>query len=130
MIERCCNPNHISWENYGGRGIRVCDDWLISDNFIAWAQSHGYSPGLHLDRIDFNGGYGPDNCRWLTPMENASTKRNNHWIEVFGERMTVSQAARKFGLRPSAISQRIKKLLWDAERACTTPVVKRYPRAT
>lgn len=73
MRHRCANPSNIGWKRYGGRGIRVCDEWQQS--FVAfkdWAFENGYTDGLTIDRIDRNGHYCPENCQWLTREDNSS----------------------------------------------------------
>lgn len=73
---RCHCRGHISFPNYGGRGIRVCAEWLASfEVFVVWCTTHGYRPGLQLDRIDNDRGYSPDNCRFVTVAENMRNKR-------------------------------------------------------
>ena len=70
MKSRCYNKNHFEFKYWGGKGVSVCDEWrndFIS--FYNWAMSHGYSDELSIDRIDGNGNYCPDNCRWATPLE-------------------------------------------------------------
>ena len=67
--------------NYQDRGITVCDEWLVFENFRDWALSHGYKDGLQIDRIDNDKGYCPENCRWVTPKENMNNRRNTIRIE-------------------------------------------------
>jgi hypothetical protein len=76
MKQRCQNKKHEHFDTYGGRGIQVCEEWKNSfDAFVAWATQHGYQPNLQIDRIDNDKGYSPDNCRFVTPSENARNKR-------------------------------------------------------
>lgn len=81
MKERCCNINAANYKNYGGRGISVCEEWMR--DFVAfrdWAVTHGYSDDLSIDRIDVNGNYDPENCRWATAKEQNNNKRNNRLL--------------------------------------------------
>ena len=71
MKERCNNPNSIIYKWYGGKGIKVCDEWNDFEAFRDWAITSGYKEGLSIDRIDSNLGYFPENCRWLTRAENS-----------------------------------------------------------
>jgi hypothetical protein len=92
MIRRCYYPSHAAYKNYGGRGIRVCDQWRRDPQaFLAWAKQTGYRHTggsrnrLSLNRIDNNGDYSPENCTWSTDDEQAGNRTNNRWITIGGE---------------------------------------------
>lgn len=78
MKSRCLNPNSCNYMHYGGRGIVICDEWIGKEgfeNFRTWAMSNGYTEGLSIDRIDRDGSYCPDNCRWTTRRVQNINKR-------------------------------------------------------
>ena len=117
MKTRCYNSNHEAYNLYGGRGITVCDEWR--DNYIEfehWAVNNGYAPNLTIDRIDVDGGYYPDNCRWATPKEQSNNKSNNHAIIVDGICHNVTEWANISGVNRETIYWRIKHG-WDAHDA-------------
>lgn len=109
MRRRCNNPNHKCYKDYGGRGIKVCEEWNSSfESFLEWAQSTGYDESLTLDRIDNNGNYEPDNCRWISMVEQANNRRSSHYLEYQGKKMTITQWAEYIGIADGVIWNRLK----------------------
>lgn len=79
MKQRCSNPHTKDYKNYGGRGVKVCQEWADSfEAFFRWAMSAGYQEGMTIDRIDNDGNYEPSNCQWLTLEENVRKMRKLH----------------------------------------------------
>lgn len=109
MINRCNNPEFKSYKDYGGRGIRVCSEWEKSAVFIKWALENGYKDGLEIDRIDVEGDYCPENCRWITRLENANNKRNNKVVEHNGEFKTLAEWARYYNVNYKNLSRNLLK---------------------
>ena len=104
LVRRCTDPRHKSYRRYGGRGIEVCKSWRTSfRRFRNWALSHGYADGLEIDRIDFNKGYWPSNCRFVDLVAQANNKSNNRFIEYQGRRMTVMQWSHELGVNYGTI---------------------------
>lgn len=127
MKARCFNPNAISYPNYGGKGITICDEWLTFPPFRDWAMSHGYDDALTIDRIDNSKGYSPSNCRWATVTEQANNRRTSHFVTYNGETLTLIQWARKLNVSYPLLFQRVKRG-WDFEKAITTPAQVRRKR--
>lgn len=99
MKARCNNPNNKAYENYGGRGIKVCKEWDEDfERFYDWAKQNGYNKKLTLDRINVNEGYYPQNCRWITMKEQQSNRRDNIFIEHNGVKKTVNELAEEKGV--------------------------------
>ena len=122
MKTRCFNPNDEFFEDYGGRGITVCDEW--SDDFrtfAKWAFDNGYDESLTIERIDNNGDYEPSNCKWATLLEQGRNKRNNNWLSIDGKEKTLSEWARESNIPLSTLANRVyrgeegKKLLRSSE---------------
>jgi hypothetical protein len=121
MKNRCFNEKDKNYKNYGARGIKVCDEWQNDYvSFRKWAIENGYKSKLSIDRINNNGNYCPENCRWATKIVQNNNTRQNHYIEYNGERKTVSEWARFYGLTRECLKNRIQKG-WETERALKTP---------
>lgn len=94
MKKRCYNENDVSYKNYGGKGITVCDEWIENPkSFISWAINNGYSEGLQIDRIDTFGNYEPSNCRFVTQKQNCNNRRNSKKVTAFGETKSLEDWA-------------------------------------
>lgn len=128
MRERCRNPKTKEYPYYGGRGIKVCDEWLNNfQAFYDWAMVNGYDETAPrgqctIDRIDNDGNYCPENCRWTTAKVQANNTRRTRFIELDGERHSVTEWARRLGINQSTISMRLNKYGWSAEKALRTEV--------
>ena len=83
--QRCKNPKCRAYKNYGGRGISVCKEWENFEGFFNWAVNSGYKKGLDIDRINNNGDYTPNNCRWVSRTENVNNRRNTILLTVDGK---------------------------------------------
>lgn len=108
MHRRCRSPLESGYENYGGRGIRVCDRWSDFANFIA-DMGPKPSPRHSLDRIDGDGNYCPENCRWATPREQVQNRKCTLYIEHDGRRLTLQRWSEVYGLDYEALYWRYKK---------------------
>lgn len=120
MRQRCEYQKHKSFADYGGRGIRVCDEWKDFQNFL---RDMGERPvGMTLDRIDHNGNYEPGNCRWATTKQQNNNRRSNRLLTAFGKTQTVTQWAEETGITRSAIEKRLDQMGWAVERAVSVPM--------
>lgn len=116
-MERCNNHNHVHYERYGGRGIKVCDEWANSfESFREWAMANGYSDDLTIDRKDNDGNYCPENCRWSTDKEQCNNKGNSCFITWNGKTQTVAQWCDELGLKRDVVYKRLGKG-WSIDRA-------------
>lgn len=94
MKSRCYNQNDKRYNDYGGRGIKICNEWLQSfDNFVQWAVLNGFKKELQIDRIDNNLDYSPKNCRWVSAKENCRNRRSNILIEYNNKWITLVEFA-------------------------------------
>lgn len=120
MLARCTNPESVRWEDYGERGIKVCDSWR--DCFENFLEDMGARPsGKTLDRLDGDGDYEPSNCRWATPDEQANNKSNTRRLCFGGRTQSTAQWDRELKLGKGATQARIDRYGWSVERALTTP---------
>lgn len=124
---RCYCPSSNRYENYGGRGIKMCDEWKNSyEIFRSWALRNGYQPDAPrgkctIERIDVNGNYCPENCVWKTIKEQVNNKTDNHLVEYQGVTHTISEWADILGMAYNTLLNRINHG-WSAERALTEPI--------
>ncbi len=111
--DRCCNPKNKSYNNYGGRGINICSEWIDKEkgfiNFYDWAMKNGYKKDLTIDRIDVNGNYTPFNCKWSTKTEQQQNKRTNIFITFNNKTLNISQWAKELNVPYYRIQSRLKK---------------------
>ena len=111
MRRRCYDPNNTYYRNYGGRGIRVCDEWHNRKGFprfCEWAKSNGYKEGLTIDRIDNNGTYCPENCKWSTRKEQSHNTRNTVKIVIFGKLRPLVEWAEDYHVHAKTLYTRYK----------------------
>lgn len=122
MINRCNCSNWKHFSDYGGRGIKVCDEWLDSfESFRGWSLANGYQDDLTIDRVNVNGNYEPSNCRWATGRQQANNTRSSRYLEFNGEIKTVAEWASELGLNYNTLYSRITTKGWSVEKALTTP---------
>lgn len=121
MKSRCFRPRNPGYPNYGGRGITVCERWMESfDNFLT--DMGARLPGDSLDRIDNDGDYSPENCRWADRKTQNSNRRNCIFIQDGDEQITLKEACRRRGLKYRPIVKRIRYRNWPIERALSEPL--------
>ena len=127
MKRRCLNPNNTAWMDYGGRGIEICERWLVKKpigqgfrNFLAdmGERPHGYT----LERIDNDGPYSSENCRWASRADQYANRRSNVWLTHNGETMTLAQWAAHLGIPYTTLCNRYRKR-WPTESILDTRVL-------
>ncbi len=123
LRNRCNNPTNHAYRRYGGRGIKVCERWDSFENFLA---DMGPSPdGMSIDRIDNNGPYSPENCKWSTSKEQNRNRRDNRLITYKGQTKCLAEWAESTGISADTLGVRLDKLDWPIECALTKPVRRR-----
>jgi hypothetical protein len=121
IVYRCSNPLCGSYIDYGGRGIKICAEWLNVDIFCEWAARNGYKNGLTIERMDVNGNYEPNNCTWIPLARQASNTRRNRKITYEGKTMILRDWAKHFGIKYATLKNRFH-LGWSIEKALKTPL--------
>lgn len=138
MINRCYDKSDISYENYGGRGIKVCPEWTGEqgvENFSEWAYANGYDENAQrgkctLDRIEVDKDYSPNNCRWVDSLTQANNKRNNNYYTIDGVTKTLSEWCREYGnLCVQSVYARLKRGM-DIKTSLTKPMRKKVSEMT
>lgn len=110
MKQRCYNQKNPSYPRYGGRGIKICDEWLNDFmNFYNWAMSNGYDDKLSIDRIDVNGNYEPSNCRWETNQNQCRNRRTTHYLTYKGQTHSLREWAEIYNINSKTIATRISR---------------------
>lgn len=123
--KRCYNKNEPRYKDYGGRGIKMCDEWLKSadgfDRFVDWALANGYTDEMSIDRVDVDGDYSPDNCRWFTLQQQSLNKRQTRWVDYKGEHIQLMTLCKRLGVSYDTVHNRIYDRGWPVEKAIETP---------
>lgn len=125
--KRCTNPATKGYENYGGRGITIAPEWENFERF--WADMGRCPKGHTIERINNDGNYEPGNCRWATRAEQAVNTRHVRWLTLNGETHTLTDWARKLGLRSQILTKRLARG-WSLENALTLPALSDQTRLT
>lgn len=121
MKNRCYRESDIRYQKYGGRGIKVCDEWVNSfEAFASWALNNGYDDSLSIDRINVDGDYCPENCRWADRFTQGNNKSNNKKYTYNNQTLTIAEWARLLDMNYKKLWKRLEIFKWDIERALTT----------
>lgn len=128
MLDRCYDPDDVSYSSYGGRGITVCEEWSCSRSaFMSWALANGWKIGLQIDRVNTNGHYSPYNCRFVTCKENNRNRRTNRMVEIVdGEVISLAEAVEKYGVVSLDTAKRRLYMGWTDKAAVIMPNLRYY----
>lgn len=126
MKQRCNDPKATGYQNYGGRGIRICERWAQYENFLA-DMGRRPTPDHSLDRIDNDRDYEPGNCRWATPLEQTENRRVSCRLTIRGETLLVTQWAKRGAVCCGTLKGRLRAG-WDPERAVFLPPTRRQTK--
>lgn len=122
MRQRCRDPHCNRYYIYGGKGVKVCQEWDDFACFRQWALENGYSDNLTIDRINVDGDYEPSNCRWVSNIVQQNNRSTNRRLSFMGEEHTLSEWSRLTGIRAHTIRARIEQQHWSVARALTETV--------
>lgn len=120
MHFRCYDDRHIGWKYYGGRGIKVCNEWHNFESFYVWAIATKYAPGLSIERVNGDKNYSPVNCSWATRKQQARNRKTNIHATINGETKTVAEWIEEKNISRHLVYKRIS-YGWSTERAITQP---------
>lgn len=110
MKNRCCNEKYRDFYKYGGRGISICGEWLHDFmTFYDWSMNNGYKDNLTIDRIDVNGNYEPNNCRWATPRQQSNNRRVTIYLTYNGKTQTMKEWADELGVKYTRLYSRYRR---------------------
>jgi len=130
MLKRC-RKGYKNHDRYYDRGIRVCEEWQPENNglfnFLNWAENNGYKSDLTLDRIDNDGDYSPDNCRWATRKQQANNRKTTIFIEIDGETKSLKEWCEYYNMPYNTVRKRYRDMKWDIYRALGTPIKSHRP---
>lgn len=107
--QRCLNPKQKVYARYGGRGIKICDEWLDYKTFKKWALDNGYQEGYDIDRIDNDGNYEPNNCRFVSHIDNCNNRNSTIYHYINGKKMTAREIADTYGFTIECIHSRYER---------------------
>ncbi len=124
MLNRCKLKTNKAYTDYGARGIKVCEDWLKFEGFYNWAINNGYNEKLTIERINNNGNYEPNNCKWATMEEQGNNKRNNKIIDINGIKKTFAKWCKEYNIKEYVVRNRLK-YGWATIEAFSIPVRKK-----
>lgn len=127
MKQRCENPKAISYKYYGAKGVSVCEEWQEFKPFCEWAMANGYRDDLTIDRINNDGNYCPENCRWATNKEQQNRTSYNRQYTYNGETLNITQWAEKAGISRNMLYKRLSRG-WSIEKALTTKKLRDWSK--
>jgi len=134
MKSRCNIPSASGYEHYGGRGIKVCEEWFEFSNFKKWAYANGYNDSLTIERADNNGDYCPDNCKWTTWQKQQSNTRQNIQIAFNNKTQTLTEWARELNIKEATLRYRyhkglpVEEILSTMDRRSSPEIYGKTPR--